>query len=49
MAACAAGSLCASWITGAGLPGYAGDLSLARYRDQTLMDALKNAASRGVL
>jgi glycine/D-amino acid oxidase-like deaminating enzyme len=49
MAACAAGSLCASWITGDDLPGYAGDLSMARYQDQSLMDTLKNAASRGVL
>jgi glycine/D-amino acid oxidase-like deaminating enzyme len=49
MAACAAGSLCASWMTGADLPGYASDLSMARYHDRSLMDTLKNAASRGVL
>ena len=49
MAACAAGSLCASWMTGADLPDYASDLSMARYHDRSLMDTLKNAASRGVL
>jgi glycine/D-amino acid oxidase-like deaminating enzyme len=49
MAACALGSLCASWITGDDLPDYAHDLSLQRYENQTLMDALKHANSRGVL
>ncbi len=49
MVACAAGSLCASWISGDDLPDYAGDLSMMRYQNQTLMDDLKNAASRGVL
>ena len=49
MAACSAGSLCASWMAGADLPDYAVDLSMARYQDETLMRTLKNAASRGVL
>ena len=49
MAACAAGALCANWVAGDEIPAYASDLSLARYHDQALMDALKNADSRGVL
>ena len=40
MAACAAGELCAAWIAGAPLPGYAQKLSLARYDDTALMAAL---------
>jgi len=49
MAACAAGSLCASWVSGSPLPDYAFDLSLARYRDKVLMTALQNSSNRGVL
>jgi hypothetical protein len=49
MAACAAGELCAGSIAGAALPGYAEKLSLARYGDRALMDALNAAASKGVL
>ncbi|MFT5502466.1 MAG: glycine/D-amino acid oxidase-like deaminating enzyme [Gammaproteobacteria bacterium] len=49
MAACAAGSLCASWMTSDGLPDYASDLSMLRYNNQTLMDGLKNSSRRGVL
>jgi D-arginine dehydrogenase len=49
MAACAAGELCAQWIAGAALPGYAKKLSPARYGDAALMAALSVAASKGVL
>ncbi|MCP4332418.1 MAG: FAD-binding oxidoreductase [Gammaproteobacteria bacterium] len=49
MAACAAGSLCASWASGSTLPDYAFDLSLARYRDKGLMTALQNSSNRGIL
>lgn len=48
MAACASGALCADWITGSTLPAYAREMSLARYRDTPLMDALF-AANKGVL
>jgi D-arginine dehydrogenase len=49
MAACAAGELCARSIAGASLPAYAEKLSLARYRDPTLLAALRAAADKGVL
>ncbi|MFI5014268.1 MAG: hypothetical protein ACHQAY_18175 [Hyphomicrobiales bacterium] len=49
MSACAAGSLCARWITGAALPGYAAKLSLKRYRDEALMAELTQLESKGVL
>jgi glycine/D-amino acid oxidase-like deaminating enzyme len=49
MVACAAGELCAGSIAGAALPGYAEKLSLARYGDRALMDALNAAVSKGVL
>lgn len=49
MAACAAGELCAGWIAGAALPGYAKKLSPARYDDAALMAELNAAASKGVL
>jgi glycine/D-amino acid oxidase-like deaminating enzyme len=49
MAACAAGSLCAGWIAGAALPGYAAALSLARYQDQALMAELRAATDKGLL
>lgn len=49
MAACAAGSLCAKWIAGEALPGYAADLSLARYDDAALMADLADLQSKGVL
>ncbi|NNC77977.1 MAG: FAD-binding oxidoreductase [Woeseiaceae bacterium] len=49
MAACAAGSLCASWISGSSLPDYAGDLSLDRYQDEALMTNLQNSSNRGIL
>lgn len=49
MAACAAGELCAAWVLGRPLPGYAQDLSPARYANPELMSELETAASRGVL
>lgn len=49
MAACAAGSLCAKWLAGADLPGYAADLSLARYDNAALMADLAALQSKGVL
>ena len=48
MAACGAGQLCASWMTGQELPAYADALSLQRYADTALMDDLLSAP-RGVL
>jgi glycine/D-amino acid oxidase-like deaminating enzyme len=35
-AGCAAGELCAAWVTGNELPDYAGDFSLSRYQGQKL-------------
>ena len=49
MSACAAGAMCAAWITGKELPEFAERLSLARYDDQNLMTALSKAQSTGVL
>jgi glycine/D-amino acid oxidase-like deaminating enzyme len=49
MAACAAGAICASWISGAELPHYAQQLSMARYADADLMAELGGASSRGIL
>ncbi len=49
MSACAAGALCAAWITGDELPAYANELSLARYADKKLMTDLENAQSLGIL
>jgi len=49
MIACAAGRLCAGWVCGAGLPGYASDLSLARYQDAGLLADLQAASSKGLL
>jgi hypothetical protein len=49
MSACAAGALCAAWITGDELPGYANQLSMARYADKDLMAELENAQSLGIL
>jgi glycine/D-amino acid oxidase-like deaminating enzyme len=49
MSACAAGATCAAWIVGGELPGYAKDLSLARYSDDRLMTELNNASSKGLL
>lgn len=49
MAACAAGSLCASWIADGDLPDYAKQLSLARYDDGNLMAEIMNSPSKGIL
>ena len=49
MAACAAGKLCAAHVRGAALPGYAADLSLARYDNNELMSKLADSANRGIL
>lgn len=49
MSACAAGAMCAAWITGDELPAYANQLSMARYADKELMADLENAQSLGIL
>jgi hypothetical protein len=49
MAACAAGAICAAWITDGDLPYYATQLSLARYDDEKLMTEIVNSPSKGVL
>jgi len=49
MAACAAGSLCANWVMGKGLPDYAGVLSLQRYSDDSLMEELRALNETGSL
>jgi glycine/D-amino acid oxidase-like deaminating enzyme len=49
MAACAAGRLCAAWVTGAPLPSYANDLSLRRYDDARLIAALRDSPTKGLL
>jgi len=49
MAACAAGSLCAKWITGEDLPSWAEDLSLSRLGDEPLMTELKILGEKGSL
>ncbi len=49
MAACAAGALCAAWITDGDLPDYATQLSLARYDDENLMAEIVNSPSKGIL
>ena len=49
MSACAAGKLCAAWMTSNILPDYATALSRARYDDEALMQELRNATSRGIL
>ncbi len=48
MSACAAGEISAAWIGGGHIPDYARQLSLARYRDEDLLDELR-AAPRGIL
>jgi len=49
MMACAAGELCAAWVTGAELPDYARDFSLLRYQDVSLMQAFERAYDDGEL
>jgi glycine/D-amino acid oxidase-like deaminating enzyme len=48
MAACAGGELCAAWVAGAELPGYARELSMQRYEDAALMALLRHS-NKGVL
>lgn len=49
MAACAAGALCAAWMSGAERPAYAEALSPARYEDESLMAEIAALGSKGVL
>ena len=49
MAACAAGLLCAQWVTGAVLPEYAAALSAARYDKTHLISELRQTANKGLL
>lgn len=49
MAACAAGELCAAWITGGPLPDYGPALAPGRYDDPALMAELGAQRSRGIL
>jgi glycine/D-amino acid oxidase-like deaminating enzyme len=49
MAACAAGELCASWVSGTRLPDYASRLSLQRYDDPDFMTGISLLKDRGVL
>jgi len=49
MSACAAGALCAAWVSDSDLPDYAAQLSLARYTNNKLMADLSNATSKGLL
>jgi glycine/D-amino acid oxidase-like deaminating enzyme len=49
MAACAAGSLCTSWITGAARPVFADHLAINRYQNRALMNELKTIGRSGSL
>ena len=49
MSACAAGKICAAYITGATLPGYARDLSMSRLQNPVLLDELRSATNKGLL
>lgn len=49
MSACAAGKLAAAHISGASLPTYASDLSLARLKNAALLDLLRNDPNKGLL
>ena len=49
MAACAAGELCAQWVTESSRPYYADAFSTRRYRDRILMSELSAQRSRGIL
>jgi glycine/D-amino acid oxidase-like deaminating enzyme len=49
MSACAAGDLLARSVAGAEMPAFAKALSLARYDDQALMNAIEGTESRGLL
>lgn len=49
MMACAAGELCADHIFASNLPEYASDLSLDRYKNKKLIQALYSSESKGLL
>jgi len=49
MAACAAGELCAAWMTDAPLPGYARNFHPDRYSDPGIMTEISNIESDGQL
>jgi glycine/D-amino acid oxidase-like deaminating enzyme len=49
MAACAAGALCAAWVTGSTLPGYARHFHPDRYSDPEVVAEMKQAVSDGQL
>jgi glycine/D-amino acid oxidase-like deaminating enzyme len=49
MGACAAGELCAGWVTGAPLPAYAKAMSPMRYQDPELMQELTAKENLGLL
>lgn len=49
MAACASGDLCARWVLGETLPGFAADLAPQRYQNQALMAELTALNRRGIL
>lgn len=49
MASCAAGKLCAAYICGSPLPGYAADLSLARLTNTELLAELNASTNKGLL
>ncbi len=49
MSACAVGAIGAAWIAGGDLPGYATQLSPARYDDEELMAELESVVNKGIL
>lgn len=49
MAACAAGSIVADWMTGREIPVWAKSLSAGRYEDAALMQELRSRTDRGIL
>jgi len=49
MAACGAGSICADWVCGGELPGYAHALSLSRYNDPELLKEIRQSSDVGLL
>jgi len=49
MSACAAGAMVAAWVAGGELPGYAKQLSPARYDDHELMAQIRSVANKGIL
>lgn len=49
MTACAAGELCASWVTGAPKPDYAHDFSHSRFKDAELMRTICQIGEAGEL